>query len=283
MFVKIKTLLPAVTILCLLSVSACSSLDKKDSSGEKKSNLLSQQQRSPQKIYDLANNQMQQKRYSEALEEYNALLIEYPFGKLAETARLERIFVLNKLKSTDEANEAAEQFIKQYPLHPNVDYAYFMRGITKFERKGGFILGQGASEVSRNKHSMQQSYDAFADLIQQQPNSRYVPDAKQRMVYLRNKMAEHELNVAEFYQERNAYVGVINRCQYILDNYQGTPAVFDALRLMIKTYKKMQLNDLAFQAQAVLDLNIQNNVSTKVKEKPSIWTNLPSLNPFNNK
>jgi len=285
MFVKIKTLVPLITILCLLSVTACSSLDKKDSSSGKKTNIL-ENNRSPEKIYELANSQMQSKRYNEALEEYETLLIEYPFGSLSETARLERIFVLNKLNSTEEASEAAEQFIRQYPLHPNVDYAYFMRGLVKFERKSGFILGRGANEVARNKHSMQQSYNAFSELIQKHPTSRYAADAKQRMVYLRNKMAEHELSVANFYVERNANIGVINRCQYILDNYDNTPAVFDALKLMIKTYNKMELNDLADQAQTVLDLNIQNSASqasTEAKEKPSIWSKLPSLNPFNNK
>jgi len=287
MFMKSKTLLSIISIICLISLSGCSVFKKEDDKAAK--NASTAYKDTPQKMYSRAQISMESKRYDESLENYNAFISQFPFGGLSETARIERIFVLNKLKQIEEAGEAAEQFIKQYPQNPQLDYVYFMRGVISFERKAGFILGRGADEVSRNKSAMEKSYNAFQELVTKFPNSRYVPDARQRMTHLRNKIAEHELSVAQFYADRNANVGVINRCQYIIDNYQQAPAVIDALELMVVTYKKMNLDDLAAKTQKVLDANYSKTSSSSSsaknseKSKTSFWSKLPNLNPFKKK
>jgi len=287
MFIKSKTLFTIISIICLANLSGCSVFKKEDDKNTKENSIVSKD--SPQRMYSRAQKFMDSQRYDESLENYNAFITQFPFGGLSETARIERIFVLNKLKLTEEASEAAEQFIKQYPQNPQLDYVYFMRGVISFERKSGFILGRGANEVSRNKSAMEKSYNAFKELTIKFPNSRYVPDAKQRMTHLRNKIAEHELSVARFYADRNADVGVINRCQYIIDNYQQAPAVIDALELMVITYKKMGLDDLAAKTQKVLDANYSKTSSSSSstknskKSKTSFWSKLPNLNPFKKK
>ena len=288
MFAKFKFIFLILAIISLVNLSACSVFKKKDNKQNSGKNNSSIFQDTPEKMYNRANRQLSAGRYEDALEEYNNFIIQFPFGYLSETARLERIFILNKLNLTEEATESVEQFIRQYPLHQNIDYAYFMRGVITFEKKATGIFGKlrGANEVSRNNHFMQKSYKAFDELINKYPNSTYAADARQRMTYLRNKMAEHELEVAKFYADRNANIGAINRCQYIIENYQEAPAVIDALRLMVVTYQKMGLIDQAKKTQTVLDKNYTNIAGVNDSREPnkaSIWSKLPNLNPFKKK
>lgn len=295
MFSKFKNLFLLIVIISALNLSACS-IFKKTDNNEEKGEKVGFFQDSPQKLYNVAVRAMQANKYIEALERYNDFIVKYPFGDLSEKGRLERIFVLNKLKNVEEASIAADQFVRQYPLHPNVDYAYFMRGVIHFEKKRGKLASTfgGAPEVTRNKSSMEKSYIAFNELITKYPNSQYVPDAQIRMRYLRNKMAEHELLVAKFYAKRNANVGTINRAKYIIENFERAPAIIDTLKLMVSTYQKMGLNDLAEQTQFILDTNYKDEqgiTKTVIKvDKPSIWSRLPfklpnltKLNPFKKK
>ena len=291
MFSKFKRFYTIIAIISALSISGCS-IPKIPFIGSKDASGTSFFQDSPQKLYSIANRKMQSGKYDDALESYNEFIVKYPFGSLSEKGRLERIFVLNKLNETEEAELATDQFVDQYPLHPNIDYAYFMRGIIQFEKKRSGLGRRfgGAVEVDRNKSRMEKSFNAFQDLITKYPNSQYVPDAQLRMTFLRNKMAEHEFGVAKFYAKRNANIGVINRCKYIIENFEQSPAVIDALNLMVITYNKMDLPELANEAQAILDANykgikgIEGEVAQKQK-KPSIWSRIPTfkipnLNPF---
>ena len=273
-------------IILSLTMAGCSSLpffgnssDKSDSQKVKISND------NQQKHYNRAARKLNANKFEEALEDYNEFIIEYPFGTLSERARLERIFILNNLNATEEARTSINRFIVQHPLHPNIDYAYYMRGVVLFEKKrtGALEYFGGAKEIYRNKNNYEASQQAFEELIQEYPDSRYVPDARQRIIFLRNNLAKYELSVAQFYAKRNAHIGAIKRAKFIVENFDQAPAVIDALELMVSSYEKIGLTAKADEARVLLANNYQNieginaKLDTKAK-KP--WLRLPNLNPF---
>ena len=288
--IKSKNIVFSVVIIVAMTLSGCSIFGKSsdnDKNADKKGGLTLFTETAVGK-YNRANSQMQANKFDEALEIYNEFIIQYPFGELAERARLERIFVLNKLGETEEASASTESFIAQYPLHPNIDYAYYMRGVIFFEKKRTSVITKlaGAREVKRNKNNLERSFNAFEDLINKYPNSQYVPDARLRMTYLRNKMGEYEMQVANFYADRNAHIATINRTKFIIENYDQAPAVIDALNLMVSTYQEMGLTDKANETKALLNANyagLDGIKASNKKEAKKPFFRIPSLNPFKKK
>lgn len=264
----------SVILLTAAMVSGCSTFRKPaDQAAQQQA-----AQKNAEQLYRRAFSKLQKARFEGALEDYNQLIIRYPFGALTEQAKLDRVFVLNRLRRTADAITAVESFIEQHPVHPNIDYAYYMRGIVSFEKRRNFIEKQaGGSQVSRNKNNMEDSYQAFEELIQRYPASPYVADAEQRMVYLLNSMASYELGVAKFYAERNAHIAAINRCNYIIDNYDRSPAVVDALKLMANSYQELGLSEQAEQALATLKLNYGEQTESTQSEARGFWAKLPKL------
>jgi len=232
---------------------------------------------SAQKRYDKAYRSMSRERYEEALEEYSELIIQYPFGKITEQAKLDSLFVLHKLGQTEDAKRVANSFIEQYPTHENVDYAYYMKGIILFPKKKG-MLGQtfGTSSL-RNASGLLEAHAALGDFINKFPESEQAPDAKQRMIFLENAIAQDELNVAKFYVTKKAYVAVINRCQFIVEEYARTPSARDALFLMRDTYTKMGLVELAQNTQTVIDANYDPSSQSSKSKKAKKGFSFPAL------
>ena len=287
-FKKCKTaaLLTSVLILSL-TLSGCAFFSITSSKDKPKPKISQQDQ---QKDYKRALRRLERKQYELALDEYNQFIVKYPFGSLSERARLERIFILNKLggDAINEARASIDRFISQHPLHPDLDYAYYMRGVVLFEKKRGGIFARlaGAKEVLRTKNNYEESHLAFAELLQEFPESRYVPDAEKRMTYLRNNMAIFELSTANFYAERNAHIGAINRAEFIVKNYDQSPAVIDALKLMITSYEKIGLTDKADETRYLLASNyqgiqgIEGGNRLKPKKSRLRLPKLPNLNPL---
>ncbi len=279
---KPKNIALSVVIIIAMTLSGCSIFQKSSDKEDKKGTSIFNESQSQH--YTRASKQLGANKFDQALETYNEFIIKYPFGDLSERARLERIFILNKLKSTEEASVAVDSFIRQYPLHQNIDYAHYMRGVVLFEKKRTTVIERlaGAVEVNRNKNNFEKSHDAFAELIKKYPNSQYIPDARQRMLHLRNNMAAYEMSVANFYASRNAHVAAIKRGQYIVENYDQAPAVIDALKLIASSYQKMGLEDKAIETQEILEANYANieglNAKKKTAKKP--FLRLPNLNPF---
>jgi len=211
---------------------------------------------SANQLYTKAKQELASKNYEKAIDYFEKLEARYPFGHYAQQAQLEIAYAYYKYEEPDLAIAAADRFITIYPRHPNVDYAMYIKGLVNYNRGKTFIdryLPQEPAE--RDTFSMRQSYDDFSQLVQHYPNSNYTKDAAQRMIFLRNNMAEYEIHVADYYMRRSAFIAAANRGKYVVENYQRTPSVDDALVIMIRAYRKLEAGDLADSAMRVLQLN----------------------------
>jgi outer membrane protein assembly factor BamD len=211
---------------------------------------------SAEKLFKEAKMALEAGDYEVAIENYETLEAKYPFGRYAEQAQLDTAYAYFKFEELDTAISSADRFIKLHPRHKNVDYAYYLRGLasaSKNDNPMDFIAKQDPS--LRDPSSTQKSYDYFAELVKKFPQSRYAKDAMKRMGHLRNNLAMHEIHVANYYAERGAYLAAANRAKYVVSNFPRTPASRQALQIMVDAYKQLKLNDLAADAQRVLDLN----------------------------
>ncbi|MBD3610733.1 MAG: outer membrane protein assembly factor BamD, partial [Gammaproteobacteria bacterium] len=174
----------------------------------------------------------------------------------AEQARLDLAYVYYKMEDVEPALAATDRFIKLHPRHPKVDYAYYLRGLILFEENQSFLYETfNQDPVHRNPEGARIAYANLAELVKRFPDSQYTKDARQRMIHLRNRLAAYEVYVGNFYLQRDAYLAAVNRGKYVIEHYQNTEAVGDALVLMVKSYKKMGLNKLADDSMRVLVLN----------------------------
>lgn len=215
-------------------------------------------------LYTEAKQALHKGDYMGAIEQFEALETRYPFGRHAQQAQLEMAFAYYKLEEPESTLATLERFIRTYPRHPNIDYAYYLRALANFNRGISFFDRYLPLDLSRrDPQSMLSSFQDFKDLIKRFPDSRYVADAKQRMVYLRNQLARHELHVADYYMRRKAYLAAVKRAQYVLEHYNGTPAVEDALVIMVKGYELMDMPELRNDAVRVLSANYPDNPEIK--------------------
>jgi len=260
-------------LVCLAaSLAACSGKKKSGGIDEK----LAQQQL--QELYDKGKTALDKGNYGFAIDFYRALEANYPYGELTEQAKLDMIFAFDKTNQVEKAVEAADNFIKLYPTHKNVDYAYYMKGVASFEKKAGridkFIKG---GNTLRDPKPLRDSQNAFQELIKRYPNSVYAKDAEQRIVFIRNELAKRELYVAQFYFNNETYVATVNRCKTIIYKYETSPAVEGALVLMEKAYIEMGLDELASSTRQVLNQNFPQNKQAPYKKKKGFFAR---LNPF---
>lgn len=207
-------------------------------------------------LYQQASNQLEDKNYSGAVDTLRALESRYPFGPFAEQAQLDLIFAYYKSMEPEAARASAERFIRLHPQNPNVDYAYYMRGLASNTADLGLIERYVPVDMSRRDPGQaRQSFNQFAELLRRYPDSRYAPDARQRMIYLRNRLARGEIHAADYYMKRKAYVAAINRGRYVVEHLQGTPVVEEALGIMVEGYQHLGLNQPADDALLVLKTN----------------------------
>ncbi|MGE0384826.1 MAG: outer membrane protein assembly factor BamD [Gammaproteobacteria bacterium] len=213
-----------------------------------------------QQLYEKARDRMDSGYYDGAIDLYEKLQARFPFGQYAQQAQLELAYSYYKTEKSAEAVAACDRFIKLYPTHPHIDYAYYLRGLANFNTGKGLTQRFLPTDPSqRDPGGALKSFEDFSDLIKRYPQSRYVTDAQQRMVYLRNILAQNEVNVANYYLRRGAYIAAANRARYVVENFQQTPAMPDALVIMAQAYKIMDMNDLANDAVRVLELNFPNH------------------------
>ncbi|OUD12527.1 outer membrane protein assembly factor BamD [Thioflexithrix psekupsensis] len=211
-------------------------------------------------LYEEAKKALKDDDYRTAIRYYELLEARHPFGPYAQQALLESIYAYYKHNEPESAIVTADRFIQQYPRHPNIDYVYYMKGLVNFEMNQGlFDRFLPLDKSQRDQTVAMNSFRDFAELLQRFPQSRYAEDAEKRMLYLRNSAAQYELNVAEFYMVRGAYLAAANRAKNVIEGFQRTPAVPDALALMVKAYRILQLDDLANQSLQVLQLNYPNH------------------------
>ena len=238
------------TLALLVLLSSCSFFKKDKDNSEFGAGLIESE------LYERALSSLESNQSRTAVEYLEALESQFPFGSYAEQAQLELIYAYYRSFDHEAATAAADRFIRLHPEHPNVDYAYYMRGLITFTREASFI-GQflPLDITTRDPGSARESFAHFSELLVRYPNSTYGPDARKRLVYLRNMLARHEINVANYYFKRGAYLAATNRGKFVVENFQGSPAVPDGLAVMAQGYTLLGYQELADSATQVLALN----------------------------
>jgi outer membrane protein assembly factor BamD len=217
-----------------------------------------------EELYDKASEALKDGDYETAINDYERLESRFPYGPYAERAQLEIIYAYYKFGEPETAILSADRFIKLHPNHRNVDYAYYMRGLASFRLEPSWlnrVFDQDMTE--RDPRPSREAFRYFSELVKKFPDSRYAEDAIGRMYTLRDGLAQHELHVANFYLEREALVAAVNRAKRIVEDYQQTDAVPNALGILVRAYRKLELNDLADDALKVLELNYPDHDETK--------------------
>ncbi len=208
------------------------------------------------KFYNQAQQSMSVKDYQTAIKYYEDLEIHHPFSPYTQQAQLDVAYAYYKYDEPDSAIAATNRYLKLYPRARDVDYAYYLRGLISYERSMSSLdLTLGLDFSKRQPKTAKNAFHHFEDLIKRYPDSKYVNDAKQRMLAIRNQLAQYELHAANYYFRRSAYLSAVKRAQYALANYPQTPAIPDALIIMIKAYRQLGINDLADDALKVFKLN----------------------------
>ncbi|MBC3767902.1 outer membrane protein assembly factor BamD [Neptunicella marina] len=246
-----KKLYSVLTVAGLLSVTACSS------SPDEETAIKAQ---GADALYQQAKERMELGNFNGASETLSQLDSRYPFGPYSHQVQLDLIYVYYKLGKTDQAIATIDRFTRLNPNHADVDYAYYMRGLVNMDADRN--LFQEMVGIDRSDRDPTHSRDAFNDfrtLIQKYPESKYVNDARKRMVYIKSQLAKHELSVARYYMKRAAYVAAANRGQYVLDNYSDTPQLKQALEIMVECYDQLQLDELKQNALKTLKLNFPDS------------------------
>ena len=230
---------------------------------------------SAERLYKEAKDELLGGNYKKAIGYYEKLEARYPYGRYAQQAPLELAYAYYKDKEPASALSAADRFIKLHPDNPNVDYAYYLKGLVNFNEDLGIFGDLANQDLSeRDPKAARESFDAFRELVTRFPDSRYAQDGYARMRYLVNAMASNEAQVAAYYLRRKAYVGAINRAQYVLTNYPKTPAVEPALVVLVKAYEAMGLTDLRDDAERLLKLNYPNTKYALAVARPKRWYQL---------
>jgi outer membrane protein assembly factor BamD len=206
----------------------------------------------PEQIYAKAQKAIRSGSYAEAVKQLEALQSRFPFSEPARQAQLDLIYAYYKSHQVDPAVDAADTFIRENPTNPRVDYAYYMKGLVYFERQANWLERKFGTDLSeRPPINAKKSFDAFQQLVEKFPRSKYIGDAEQRMIYLRNRLADFELHVAKYYMKRGAYVGALNRAKYCIENYDGAPAVKGSMQIMVEAYYHLNMMDLAKNVERV--------------------------------
>ena len=208
---------------------------------------------SAQKLYGEAKDEMASKNWERAIKYLEKLEARYPYGRYAQQAQLEVAYAYWKHGERASAIAAADRFIKLYPNHPNVDYAYYLKGLVNFnENTGLFAVFDNPDMTERDPKASREAFDAFKEVVARFPDSKYASDSAARMRYLVNSL---EVHVARYYMKRAAYVAAANRAQYAVHNYPQAPAIEEAVFIMVKAYDALGMTELRDDADRVMRKN----------------------------
>jgi len=225
----------------------------------------------PGMLYNEGHRALHAHDYASAVDNFEALTSRYPFTPEARQARLEIIYAYYKEGEKESARDAADTFIKENPSHPNIDYAYYVKGLVDFERTPyKFELLLGGDPTARPPQTARDSIESFRTVVTKYPTSIYAADAHRRMIYMRNRLADFQLRVANYYMARGAWVAAAQRARQAIEQYDGAPAVKDALRIMIRCYRRLKYTDLADNALRVFQENFPGE-SPELQEQHDGW------------
>ena len=252
----------------LMNLASCSSNDE-----------IPDERLIEKELYDQAQTRLKNGSFSTAIISLEALESRFPFGRYAEQAQAELIYAYYMNSQFEASQSAAERFINLHPRHSHTGYAFYMKGLAAFTDDSGLFSRYFQSDLAKREVVMAQtSFDELSDFISRYPSSKYVPHAKQRMVYLRNLLAEHEIYVADFYMKRGAYLAAIGRAKYVIEHLPNTPQTPYALSILVEAYEILEYEGLRKTSLDILkanfpDFNLADNESVKERS----WTNILTL------
>lgn len=256
-----------------MSITAC----KKN----KKTESVEVTKFSAETLYNKSKNYMDLNAWDNAISGYRHLRNQYPFGRYAEQGSLELAYSYYRNFQMELATSTLERFIKNYPAHEHLDYAYYLKGLIYFESERGLMQRvKPDSSTNRNQENAKLAFVSFKTFIEKFPKSRYAEDAEMRMIFLREKFAAYELEVAKYYLRRKAYVAALNRSKYVVESFQKTDSVADALAVMIESYTQLNQAELASSSRLVLQTNFPTHgylsgeeidLDTKVFSFKDLW------------
>ena len=233
----------SIALTCALSITSCS----KDQAEIER----------PEKVYyDQAQRRIKVNNYFGAIESLQRIETQYPFGKYAEQAQVELVYCYFMNGETEAAHSAAERFIRLHPRHPNIDYAYFMKGLSSYTRDAGLLARVTNTDLSsRDVSGAKLAFSELTEFLTRFPDSQYSPYAKKRLIYLRNLVASNELAAADYYITRKAYVAAIRRASYVLENIPNSNQNHRALQVLKTSYEELGYIDLVKDTEKLIALN----------------------------
>jgi outer membrane protein assembly factor BamD len=260
-----------LTLVCLIAViisgAGCSLFDREERSVDPSANA--------RQLFESADKAMRSGNYRSAISNFETLTAVYPFSEYSKQAQLDLMYSYWRNEEPDSAVSIADQFILENPTHPRVDYAMYVKGLAWFPEDAGPINRLFRVDLTkRPPGDLTRSFNAFAQMLQRYPTSDYADDARQRMVMLRNRLAAYEIHVADYYIRRSAYVAAANRARTVVQDYQETPSVVDALQILVRAYQALALDDLADDSLDVLAENFPDK-AYPWKRRPSLVTRKP--------
>lgn len=220
-------------------------------------------QSAPGKVYESAQKSLEEGDYNNAIRLYEALYSRFPFTPEARQSRIDVMYAYYKARESESAIDAADTFIRENPTHPRVDYAWYIKGLVDFERVPNLFEKLFRADLNqRPPQTARRSFAAFRKVADDFPRSQYAQDSRQRMIYLRNRLADYELNVARYYLKRGAWVAASQRAKLCIEQYDGAPAIRAAMEILIESYDRLGMEPLASQAREVYKFNYSGEVDT---------------------
>jgi outer membrane protein assembly factor BamD len=226
-----------------------------------------------QQYYEIAQSRMRAKNYFSAIDALEMIVTRYPFGRYAEQAQSELIYAQFMNGDDEAAHAATEQFIRLHPRHPNIDYAYFMKGITSYTRDRSLFARFFEDNLpKRDISGAKQSFAELSEFLTRFPNSQYAPYAKQRLIYLRNMIAKHELVAARYYLKRKAYIAALRRAKYVIEHIPNSGENFEALNVIKESYENLGYLDLLEEVNKAIEINYPDEQSKSIDtESKGFW------------
>jgi outer membrane protein assembly factor BamD len=226
---------------------------------------------SAQRLYGEAKDSMKSKEWSQAVKYFEKLEARYPYGRFAQQAQLEIAYAQWKDGERASAIAAADRFIKLYPNHQNVDYAYYLKGLINFNEHEGFLTFLTTPDMTdRDPKASREAFESFKEVVTRFPESKYAEDSAARMRYLVNALASHEVAVARYYMRRTAYLAAANRAQYAIEHYPQAPAVEEAVYILTQAYDALGMSELREAALRVMQKNFPDSVYLKGGRKANV-------------
>ena len=263
-----------MVLICLSVLCSCSSNEE-----------LPDEKLIEKELYDQAQTRLKSENFSTAIMSLQTLESRFPFGRYAEQAQAELIYAYFKNFEYEASRSAADRFINLHPRHPHTSYAYYIKGLSSFTDDSGLFNRYFVSDLSkRDMGPAQNSFDDLSEFLSRYPESRYAPHAKQRMIYLRNLMAKHEMYVADFYMKRGAYLAALGRAKYVIEHIPNTPQTPFALSVLVEAYGKLDYQELKQSNLEVLKSNFPEfaiKIDTATGKRS--WVNVISLGVFGDK